>query len=1184
MTQQNSHKINTTHTTIKIVGWVLFVIIFSFKVQAQTTYKMVNGKAYDCRGKLTDSETNKANASWYASDENYIFTVSVPGASSIVVTFNGAFDVESNADFLKVFDGKDTNSTLIKKYDNNSKPSGFISSTDSSITFYFHSDKYVNGSGFELSWRAKITKVTQPTITPISDPSCNSTKIRVVLDQMFHCDSIKAKNFKLSGTLTTAVASAVGINCNSKNESNTFDVTFVSGLNQSGNYTLDFNSTFKDRCDSIWQINAKLNFKITDCPIVVILRSNKDSICNGSCATLTATITGGNPSNYVYTWISGGISGKPPKTVCPTTSTRYILQVSDGISVPGRDTVDIFVKTPPKAQNDTTVCESNAAFNLSAQPAGGRWSGTGITNSITGTFDPSVSKSGTFAVTYKNDSCTDIVNVTVKAINAGPPNAACPGSAPFMVSNFSPAGGSWSGPNISSSGIITPPASATSFTVTYSWNGCSSTKVINIDGITTKKSDTVCQSVTTDTLKFSPKGGIWSGPALSNTLLGINSPTSAGAGIHLYIYTINGCKDTLKRNVQGVDARWDEIACPDAGQKTLPAGIPAGGYWTGKGIFDKTNGIFDADTFQVPGKSTFAYSILTYNSPNGCKDDKIMYLRYTRFYADTIKRCSYDTADYLRYAFVYNDPWNMYFTGSSAITGTSLYYQQFNPKLAGSGTFHKIIGDANGCKDTLIIQIFPRARIQKDTSFCVADDPFKLYSGEKNGSFFGKGITNASTGMFSPSIAGVGVHTILFSMPGKCIDTIKITVRALPIVSFSGLKSFYCLKDTLVQITLSPGGGVLTGAGIIDSSFNPKKAGSGNHSILYKFGTGKCINQWTQNITVADTLKLDLFSNKDSICIGTTVTLDTKSSGGIGNYTLNWSSGQGNVKSIFVNTNTSKWFMVVLKDGCSDSAEKKLEVYVHPKMTGTSISSPIQCYGNPGFITLNMQGAGPFTYSWNTIPPQNTASINAPAGSTNKVYVNNTKTGCKFDTSIAIPGHSPIRAYFTYSPNGKCMVSYNAELQIINLSQGGVTGFWDLGDSTIIPYDPNINPTHLYDGLKDKYTVKLVIKNAGGCVDSFSQTVCVKEITDIVLPNSFSPNNDGINDIFRVEYATFLYSSMSIFNRWGEKVFYSEDIKVGWDGTYKGVNCPMDYYVYSFTYKGKKTANMIAKGVLYLIR
>ena len=1151
---------------------------------AQTTYKMANAKVYACKGKLTDSEGNKQSAKKYANNENLIFTVCVKGASAINIKFNGPFCCESISDYLRVYKGKDTSGTLIRTYTGTINNPIAITASDSCVTFYFHSDINIVCDGWDLDWEAKITSVPQPKFSAIADPTCNSNKIRVVLDQKFHCDSVKAANFKLSGALSTIVSNVTAINCDSKNESNTFDVFFVSGLNRSGNYLLNFNSSFKDACDSVWKINAKLNFKITDCPINLVLKTNKTILCKGSCAVLTAVLTGGNSSNYAYNWISGGLTGAPPKTVCPSSSTQYILEVNDGISVPGRDTVDILVLDPPVAQNDTTVCQSAAAFNLSAQPNGGTWSGTGISNPANGTFDPGISGGGNFKVYYAVGSCKDSVIVTVKAINAGPPNAACPGTAPFLVTNFTPSGGTWSGPNINASGIVTPTNTAGSFVVTYTWNGCSSNKTINIDGLVIKQFDTICKSVSADTFKFYPIGGLWTGPSVSNSSKGINSPNAAGAGNKLYIYSINGCKDTLQRTIQDVDARWDEIACPDAGLRTLPVGLPAGGFWTGKGMLDSFSGTFAPDSFKVPSRSTFVYSILTYHAKNGCKDDKIMYLRYTRFYADTVKNCVSDTAYYMRYQYLYNDPWNAIFTGSKGIIGSSLYYQKFSPSLAGRGTYNQIVADANGCKDTIIIYVYPRSDIQKDTVFCVADDPFKLKNNTGKGSFSGAGITNAVSGMFSPSIAGAGKHRILFSLPGKCQDTIFVTVNPLPNPIISGLVPNYCLRDTLVNLVLSPLGGVLSGAGIVGNTFNPSIAGTGNHKIVYKVGTGKCINSRSFTLDVGDTLKLDLMSDKDTVCPRVPVTLSTNAKGGTGTYNLLWSNGAYNVQNIYIQPRTTVNYRVVLKDGCSDSVVKTKQIYVHPPFYGSVNTSPKQCFGNIGFANLVMNGTGPYSYLWNTIPVQNTAGISAPVGTTYKVKVQNTQTLCSYDTVATIPGYSRIRAYFNSSPAGQCLYSNNALLQIINLSEGGITGVWDFGDGTKIPYDPTSNPAHTYQGDTDEYTITLKIKNEGGCSDSFKVKICVLDTVTLFIPTAFTPNDDGSNDVFKINSGSIQTANIQIYNRWGEKVFETDDARAGWDGTYKGQLCQTDYFVYLIKYKGKKTPWRYVRGYFYLIR
>lgn len=1162
----------------------VLVVFVCTNVFSQATFKMSNGKVYLCKGKLTDSEGNTQAPKKYANNENYIFTVCVKGASTITIDFNGAFCTENISDFLKVYQGKDTSGTLLRTYSGTINNPISITSNDSCITFYFHSDANIVCEGWDLDWEAKITSIPQPKFSSIADPTCNSKTIRVNLDQKFNCDSVDASNFVLSGALSTAVSKVTAIGCDSKNETSTFDIEFANGLNRSGNYLLNFNSYFKDACDSIWLINAKLNFKITDCPIRVNLFSNRYTICKGSCAFLNSFVTGGNASNYAYTWLSGNITGATPKWVCPTVNTQYILQVSDGVSVDGRDTINIVVLDPPVAQNDTTICESSGAFNLTATPAGGKWFGNGITNGSDGTFNPGVSGAGIIKAYYFVGSCKDSVTITVKAINAGPPNAACPGSAPFTVSNFSPTGGTWSGPNINSAGLITPPNNSGSFIVTYSWNGCLSNKTINIDSLDIAHYDTICQSVALDTFEFYPIGGNWSGPGLVSNILGTNTPVTVGPGNHVYIYRINGCADTFRRTINAVDARWDEIACPDAGQRLLPTGIPAGGFWTGKGMLDSFSGIFDADSFSVPGKSTFAQATLTYHALNGCKDNKIMYIRYTRFYKDTVKNCVTDTAYFMRYQYLLNDPWNMTFTGSPGIVGTTLYSQKFSPSLAGRGSMNQIIGEANGCFDTLIIHVYPRANIQKDTVLCIADDPIKLFNGMGSGFFFGPGITNFSTGMFNPALAGPGLHLVKFSIPFKCIDTIRILVNPLPTVNFSGLQSNYCFRDTAIPIVLSPKGGVLTGNGIIDTTFNPSKAGTGSHTIKYTIGSGKCINSSSFLIDISDTLKLDLFSDKDSICPSTPVNLITTLEGGTGTYKINWNTGQSNVQNIYTIPKTTTHYRVVLTDGCSDSVKADHIIYVHPQMFSSVSTSNIQCYGQKGFANLIMQNPGNYSYQWNTNPVQTTPSITASVGTTYKVKVTDNNTGCLYDTSAYIPGYTKIRAYFTVSPAGQCIYSNNAFVQIINLSEGGTNGTWDFGDNTIIPYDVSNNPSHLYLGDTDAYEISLIIRNEGNCVDSFKVNICVLDTVTLFIPTGFTPNGDGNNDIFRVNSASISKINMQIFNRWGEMVYETDNPAEGWDGTFNGKQVQNGYFVYVIKYKGKSTAWKYMRGYFYLLR
>lgn len=77
--------------------------------------------------------------------------------------------------------------------------------------------------------------------------------------------------------------------------------------------------------------------------------------------------------------------------------------------------------------------------------------------------------------------------------------------------------------------------------------------------------------------------------------------------------------------------------------------------------------------------------------------------------------------------------------------------------------------------------------------------------------------------------------------------------------------------------------------------------------------------------------------------------------------------------------------------------------------------------------------------------------------------------------------------------------------------------------------------------------------------------------TQIFIPNAFTPNDDGLNDVFKIKYTepTFNTFNMLIFSRWGELLFESNDLNVGWDGTYNGKKCPLGTYIYLISVEDK---------------
>ncbi|MGB2417973.1 MAG: PKD domain-containing protein, partial [Flavobacteriaceae bacterium] len=127
-------------------------------------------------------------------------------------------------------------------------------------------------------------------------------------------------------------------------------------------------------------------------------------------------------------------------------------------------------------------------------------------------------------------------------------------------------------------------------------------------------------------------------------------------------------------------------------------------------------------------------------------------------------------------------------------------------------------------------------------------------------------------------------------------------------------------------------------------------------------------------------------------------------------------------------------------------------------------------------------------------------------------------------------------------------------ISFINISTGDITSFsWDFGDGS-----PLLNgvdsPVHVYDAL-GTYTISLTVEDLYGCFDTYSQTIDITKGYEIILPNAFTPNGDGINETIRPVSNCMTKIKMSIYDTWGSLIYVevaeNQDI-YGWDGTIDG--------------------------------
>ncbi|HPB02579.1 MAG TPA: PKD domain-containing protein, partial [Bacteroidales bacterium] len=141
---------------------------------------------------------------------------------------------------------------------------------------------------------------------------------------------------------------------------------------------------------------------------------------------------------------------------------------------------------------------------------------------------------------------------------------------------------------------------------------------------------------------------------------------------------------------------------------------------------------------------------------------------------------------------------------------------------------------------------------------------------------------------------------------------------------------------------------------------------------------------------------------------------------------------------------------------------------------------------------------------------------------------------------------------------------------------------WTFGDGG---FSMDTYPTHQYNDT-GMYVVQLIITTEHGCKDTTSDVLYVKDVVTMYVPNSFSPDGDGINEIFKPvghgideNFYTFM-----VFDRFGKMLFITNDYEEGWDGTFEGKRCSMGSYTYEIFYRDTEGIKRKLFGGIELLR
>jgi gliding motility-associated-like protein len=172
-----------------------------------------------------------------------------------------------------------------------------------------------------------------------------------------------------------------------------------------------------------------------------------------------------------------------------------------------------------------------------------------------------------------------------------------------------------------------------------------------------------------------------------------------------------------------------------------------------------------------------------------------------------------------------------------------------------------------------------------------------------------------------------------------------------------------------------------------------------------------------------------------------------------------------------------------------------------------------------------------------------------------------TPLGCASQTLVpaAVNVHPNPIADFIAQPEEVSI--FRPRVEMINNSLRSVRWNWDFGDG--LGNSAEREPVYTYRDTGN-YTIRLVSRTEHGCPDTTYRSIRVKGEFAVYIPNTFTPNNDGINEHFKPLCVGVKDFELWIYDRWGVNIFSTSDLEAGWDGTTKGGNrlCQQDVYVY----------------------
>lgn len=947
-----------------------------------------------------------------------------------------------------------------------------------------------------------------------------------------------------------------------------------------------------------------------------------DTICLGALTTIDATGSGTSVTYDVYAAATGGSSlGATPLILSPGTTTTYYVEASNGTCYSNRIAITVTVNPLPDAGTNgaITLCASDPSTDLFLQLAGspdlgGTWSP--IMASGTGIFDPALDAAGTYTYSVTN-SCGTVTADVVVTITANPDPGTnglltlCttdPATDLFLQLGGTPdPGGIWS-PSINSGTGFFDPAVDASGTYTYTvTNVCGTTSADVVVNITsnpdpgTNGAITMCASDTSTDLFLQlggnpVVGGTWTPFLASGT--GIFDPALDASGT--YTYSLSACGGgTLTADVivnvdtlPLINAGLDLIVC-DSFAITLSA--------TGGQSYVWDNAVIDGVSF-IQAIGTTTYNVIG-TDINGCVNSDSVTITVNpqpsiNMSSDTTI-CIGQSVDLFadtngllveQFTMTFDNPFS-YSTINTSLPGS--YYVVVSGTFTTTGMPHRRDGAYNYGNNPATQNYEWKWNAQNPNTQSTWNNTYNTnhtysfyFTGGTSQTFFFSEPINApgynpswwndnygsltfdiyyygnilwsngvTTSINNVSPSQTTNYTVSIDYGNGCATSgaVLVTTIANPDPGTNGAIT-YCTNSDSTDLFASLGGtpdslgtwspAMASGTGVFNPALDP--------SGTYTYSLPGCSGGFISSDVIVSVNSTSIVSSNISICQGDSILISGVYQNSAGVYT-----------DTIINGNIN---------GCDSISETTLSVL--PIIDASIISDSIFCEEDPITILQAVNGGG--VWSGSGITNSNTGAFNPSVATVgNHIITYKIPNSCGDSGTINILVNE-IPNITKLTKDDSCLLSNGyIDLNII----GGTlpySYYWNNGLTT----------EDLVDLTSGSYII--IVTDNEGCIKS--DTIIIEDDLllcggSLWLPNIFSPNNDLLNDMLYVRGSeTAQAFEFIIYNRWGQKVYYSTDPSAGWDGTFDGKILNDAVFAYLVTATFLDGTDAVLSGTITLVK